>query len=198
VPAIGLIEWRTNRCGNLRLDFYGPRRDEPLAKPSSERDEILDSRTEFTHIERLRQIVIGAAVQSRETLIDAGMRSEQNDRQEIRVRTSADRTHERVTVGVRHHEIAHDHIGQLAPRDVDSVRTVCGFEDTEPRSEMVAHVCTEVGAVVDDQQRRNVIVDLADGFRGIQRAMRVGRLVRRLAAIDHDRAGLLGVDIRLA
>src|SRR5438552_196384 len=102
--AIGRVEWRANRGGNLGLAFYrrsdtdrrnidGLRRDESLAKPSSEGDEILDAGVELTHVERLRQIVVGAAVQTSEALIDAGVRGEQNDRQKVRVRIFAERAH---------------------------------------------------------------------------------------------------------
>jgi len=80
------------------------------------------------------------------------VRRQQDDRDEVSLHAAAERVYQRVTVGVRHHEIAHDDVGKFSSGNFAPLCTIGRFEYLEARCEMLANVCAQIRAVVNNQQ----------------------------------------------
>lgn len=67
----------------------------------------LDSRKEFIGIERLRQVVVGAELEPRDTFGDRAARADENHRNVVAGRAQGRERGQ--PVRVRHHDVQHDH-----------------------------------------------------------------------------------------
>ena len=127
-----------------------PRCREAFAQPASRRDQIPNPRVELARLERLDDVVIGAALESLQSVLIPRLRREQHDRQKVRLGARSQHAHQLVPVGTGHHHVREHDVRHVPARELDALRAIRCLEHAETRSEVVADVVAEVRAVIDD------------------------------------------------
>src|SRR6185312_2570926 len=123
-------------------------------------EDVADAQHQFTRLEGLRQIVVGAVLEAVDAVLGLGHGGEQQDRQAALAPEAA---RELEAVLARHHHVEHQEIEGNAGEPRPRLGGVAGGGDAEPLIDQVApQQLAQPRIVVDDQEMRLATVHAAN------------------------------------